>query len=459
MKKVGKALFNVLEKVLLIGFGVQIILGFCWMVMNFPEVPEFGETLRYLEASESIIKNGYRGILYPVLIVMTQGMERLVHIPYYCFLYLLQLVAAFGAAYRLLDAVGVKGRYRLCYGSLAMLTVPMAMQCHMAVLPDSLGASFWLLEWAYAILVLREQDSIKVGNIIKLGVCYALGVCLLPEFFFTGVLPVLAVLVREGVSLWKCSEKRAILRLVAISFFFFAGMSFVAHAGAVDQRSTGSIMASRFAWSYVLEDYEYWREEIGEYMPLEKIRSVAGYADSMDRIVAEQLVANVGEERAEELLLSMAKASFGRHTKENLKEILWDVYGYGFAPWVLREQLDGKGYEAYSGRNYEIMGMHTPRLAGIYMNYGSYLFVVGVFLAAASWLLSWNQNGGRWVEGEAVRKRMLSGNMAILLILGALGPVLYYSMQGAGMMDYKKTICVTLFWIVWVFRCTEEIEQ
>jgi len=141
MQKVSKAFVNVICKLLLIGFGVQIVLGLCWMVANMGRVQQFGETARYLEASKSFIGSGYRGILYPLLIMLAQGMEQLVRIPYHCFLYLLQLVAGFWAAYRLLDAVGVKGKYRICYGSLAMLTVPMAMQTNRVEKPTVTGPS------------------------------------------------------------------------------------------------------------------------------------------------------------------------------------------------------------------------------------------------------------------------------------------------------------------------------
>lgn len=459
MQKVSKALANVFCKLLLIGFGVQIVLGLCWMVANMGQVQQFGDTAHYLEASKTFIGNGYRGILYPLLIMLAQGMEQLVRIPYHCFLYLLQLTMGFFAAWHLLDAVGVKEKYRLCYGSLVMLTVPMAMQCHLAVLPDSLGASFWLLEWAHAIRILRGKDCIKVVNVIKLCTYYVLGVCLLPEFLITGALSVLAVLVRGGVCCWKSGEKRHLLRLVAIGFFFFGGVSIVATAGGGERRSAGSIIASRFAWSYTIEDYGFWREEIWEYIPRESVNSLASYADSIDRIVEKELIANVGEERAEELLLSMAEVSFRRHTKENLVEILWDVYGYGFAPWVLQEQLAGKGYEAYSGRNYEIMRMHTPGLAGYYMNYGCFFFVAGVLLATLLQLLKWLQNVSLSREGRTIDRKNVGKNTTVLLVIGAMVPVLYYSMQGAGMMDYKRTVGVTLLWVVWILKSKEENEQ
>jgi len=439
MQKVCKALVNVSCKVLFIGFGVQIVLGLCWLVTNMGEVPLFGETTRYLEASKSFIENGYRGILYPLLIMLAQGMEQLVRIPYHCFLYLLQLGVAFYAAFLLLQAVGVRGKWRLCYGSLAMVTVPMALQCHMAVLPDSLSASFWMLEWAYAIVCLGKQKDTSVSLIIKLCVVYLLGVALLPEFWFLGALPVLAVMVRKGVELWKNGKKRHILRLVAVGYFFMCGVIFVANVGAVERRSTGSVMASRFAWSHAIEDYRHWPLEVQKCISPEDVLHIAGYADNVDRVLAEKLEACVGEERAEELLLATAKASFERQTKQNAKEILWDVYGYVFAPWMLQNQLQGGGYESYSGRNYELMGMHTPRLANDYMTYGSCFFVLGLFLATGLQVAVW------WKKKDGMGKRIL-----FLVLTGCLCPVLYYSLRGAGMMDYKKTICVLLLWILWM---------
>ena len=64
-----------------------------------------------------------------------------------------------------LRACGVTGKkIFLCWGSLALLTFPCAMQSHLAVLPNSPGYSFLLLELSAVIRILRQDAVAEDGE-------------------------------------------------------------------------------------------------------------------------------------------------------------------------------------------------------------------------------------------------------------------------------------------------------
>ena len=87
----------VMGRILMIGFGVQILLGMVWMFCHIGYYQEFPDSAFLERVAGSLVCDEYTGILYPLLILLCQGITRVVPIPYFCALYALQLVAA-GAA-------------------------------------------------------------------------------------------------------------------------------------------------------------------------------------------------------------------------------------------------------------------------------------------------------------------------------------------------------------------------
>jgi len=219
----------IIGRIMLIGFSVQIVLGLIWMCGAFVNVQQFGESAFYIEASKSLLCDEYTGALYPVLLMLTRGMEELLPIPHTYMVFCLQLVVAILAGYRFLGEIGgfteklkknekksrrsvlvdvetgeknrTPEKYtavkELCgnkkiyniWGSLALLTFPMTMQCHMAILPNSLASSCFLLEMSYLVKAMRSKEGFQAADVAKACTGWLLAALLLPEYFYLGAVP------------------------------------------------------------------------------------------------------------------------------------------------------------------------------------------------------------------------------------------------------------------------------
>ena len=464
MQKAGKAFFTVAGGVLFIGFSIQIVLGLCWMVCNFPGYQQFGESALYVEISKSFICDEYEGILYPVLIWLARGIEDFFLIPYHYILYLLQLCMAFAAAYRLLRSAGVKGKAATVWGSLAMLTFPMAMQCHLAVLPDSLTSSFLLLELSFAFDMLRQGGELRSRQLIKVLAFWLLAALMQPVYLYLGAVTVIFLFLFGMAKSWKANKKKILYN--GIMILAFAGMisgvqdltQVEGYYGRVHQSLNASLM-SRCAWLYAEYGYELWPREAKEAVPWEQVVQVSYYADNVERMLAIPIEEAVGEERAEEIFGEVAQIAWEHHKSKILHDAAWDVVGYTFSPMVLQRQLTGKAYDSYSGRNYDIMRAGMPQLTEYFLNYSCWWFAAGLCVAGAvqaavigkAFYGAWRRKGSLTFHGGKV--------LSVLICLFTSGVlVLLYSLRGAGMMDYKKSIAVTLLWLLWaLLSCTRGI--
>lgn len=468
MQKALKGILALAGRVLFIGFSIQIVLGLVWMVCNFTGYQQFGETLLYEKIGQTLICDEYEGILYPVLIVMAKGMEGLFLIPYRCFLYLLQLGFAFFSAYTLLQGVGIRGSFRCIWGSLALLTFPMAMQCHLAVLPDSSVSSLLLLEIAIAVKVFRSGERLSFGAFARALACFAAMALLLPDFLPVGALPVLFLFLYGVVSALK-EDKKRIFSYVVLLFAFagiLGGVNTLTRVEGYYGRTHKSVQAaivSRCAWLYIGYNYESLPEEVRDCLTVGDALRVTCYAGNVEQVLGRSLEAAVGVERTKELFLELAGLAWGNEKKTILHSTAWDVVGYTFSPMVVQRQFDGKAYDSYTGRNYDIMREKTPQLTKYYMDYGCWWFATGLVVTAVVRLVSAVRYAAqRLLRKSDVGSRAGAGGRAdtgdkagavwcVVLCLSTAGTlIMIYALRGAGMMDYKKSVAVTLLWMLWM---------
>jgi len=448
MQKAGKLFLAITGRVLILGFGIWIVMGIGWMVRNFPYLQGFGETALYEEISKTFICDEYEGILYPILIWFARGIAKIFPIPYHCIMYGVQLGCGFGAGCFLLRCAGMKSKLWRIGGSLALLAFPMSMQCHLAVLPDSFVASALMLELALALRMVKGEKVFGAREFAKVSGCWVVLALLRPEYLYLGAVPVILLFCYGAGKSWK-QNKSAIL-FCGILICAFAGMivgvtSLTQTDGYYGRahKSRNLAMASRCGWPYANKDYEEWPEEIKAYFSHEEAMQIAFYADHVERMLGRTLEAQVGEVRAEKLLGEMALIGWQRHKNAILHDTAWDVVGYTFSPLVVQRQLTGKAYDSYSGRNYDVMRQQAPQLSEYYLNFGSFWFGTGLILAAFLWLVHWcGEKCSFWKPGGVL---VLFGWMVTVA-----GIVVWYSLQGAGMMDYKKSLGVILLWLVWM---------
>ena len=477
MQKAVKHLSAVTGRVLFIGFTLQIILGVCWMFCNMGTLYLFERDGGGIYSGGSIYSSGS---IYSVLLWIARGAGKLIPVPYYCIVYLVQIGAAFSSGYFFLKSTGFRSDslFWRIWGSLALLTVPMSMQCHLAVIPASLTGSCLLAEFASlwkAVKEDKDQEHREALWLARTALFWLMASLLAPEYIYLGAVPV--------IFLFLCRPGRAgrqlVYRVVILCAFtgmilgagdlIRAGESIVSESSETQsagiqsqkiqsdevqshwaqsgetqsgglQNSFAAVMFRRCVWSTLLQHWDSWPMVLRENVEGSILSSTSYYVDNQTRELFPYMEETFGRETAEEMLLEAVREAWTKAKGQIIKEFIWDILGYSCPPVVHRMFLEGRGYYSGSSRNYELMGRRTPMLTKYYVDYGCWWFGAGLILTAL---------------GEGMLFLMRPKGRRVLLCLCAccltcVVIVLWYVMQGAGMMDYKRTIVICSLWAAWM---------
>ena len=423
MKKAAEGLCILLKGVLFIGFSVQIVLGLAWMCMNFIEVQQFGQP---------------QGFLYPLLLAALGKVPQI--------LYLLQLCLAGYAGFMLLRPIlPVSRPWRIWY-VLVLMTLPMAMQCHLALLPYSFVGSLFMLELSLLREAMAGEEGLGLRALACAGGCWVGLTLLLSEYKWLGLLPLAFTLLGCLPRLCK-SFRRLVYSLLLLAAFggILVGIGSLTRGEKEHERTFWFSMASRMTWPTIWQDSDRWPQELLELLPQQVRWETSHMPDNMERTLQPVLETAVGSAKAQEYYREMAEQAFRWHKTWIVSRIGWDTLIYAVPQAVLQEQLKGRGYNSYSGRNYEIMAMEHPTLTKSYMDYSCWWFEAALgstvlFLAALK---------------AAGRKLFQRGIVRLLTVyIVPVGGILaYYVMRGAGIADYKCTLAVSAMWTVPALFC------
>ena len=378
-------------RMIFIGFSIQIILGLVWAGCNFFWVQDF--TWRNLDRSEP------ESAIYGLYSFLGHWPPAL---------YLLQLGLAFYAGYRFLDRNAAGGfsmdarrrRAFSLWGSLALLTFPFALQCHLSILPYSAMGSLFLLMLSFLLDALTPPKGRK----------------------------------RKGT--WRALAVAAACGALAAVLALEAGAD---EREAIWGRGPEAAMASRMAWPSLWNDRIYWPEELRGLLSDEEIWEVVYRPGNMESAL-ELIEERAGKEEAGKRYAELAETAWQNRRPVILRQLGWDFLGYTVTPLIFPLQMEGRSYDSYSGRNYAAMREHAPLLTRRYVEYGCWWFKCVLALAAVS-------SSVRLLEGSADWRRALAAG-GICAFAGAAWAFLY-TMRGAGLMDYRCTVAVCQLWLIW----------
>lgn len=438
-----KHLLCVLRGMLFIGVSVQIVFGIIWCVANLGQLQHFGDTRIYVDISNNFICDDYTGILYPMLIRVFRGIGDFFKVPWYVFLYILQLSGAFAAVFLLVRFVKIPVFWKLwlCMG---VVTIPAAMQCHLAVLPNSLACSLYLVMIALGLRLLKGAENGHLHIVAGMGGLWLAASMLMPEYGLFGGVLLLLFCIRKIVSVKKEGNFKAnlyTLLLVAAFGGMVVSMQTLTQKPeelGIPENSVALRMVSRFVWPNLQDYHSAWPNEVRAVISWSDAGIVSQRADGIQTVFAPMMEQALGEKEAEKVYWKLVGTAAHIRTRDIVESIVWDGACHIFSPYLLTKQLEGVGYQSYSGRNYEIMKAHAPGITKHYIAYEGWWFVTGIVVAALISIITINDK----------RKSLLAGKG--LLIVSALVMVIYYTMQGAGIMDYKQTIYVTVLWTLWM---------
>lgn len=430
----------ILKRILFIGISIQTLFGFVWICCNFSNIPQFGESIFYMQLGRTLYCDEYTGILYPFFLWIVRNNHYVV--------YTIQLAAAYITADIFLKVfVQVKMGQRI-WACLAFLTMPIVIQCHMAVLPCSFAGSLFLLELTLLIKAVRDPEERSLRRLAGLSLCWLLLSLLLTEYIYLGAVPVVLFYLC-CFSEWKKQRRRRAYGLLLIAVFI--GMICSINSLTQTQGAYGKLkktplmtLTQRIAWASLLSDQERWQDEIDYYARAYTVEQSSLYADAMDEFFFPQVEHAVEEQiisasQAQECYVMLVNFAWDLHYSVILRQMAWDVLGYGASPTILQAFLAGKGYDSYNGRNYEIFLEHTPKLSKLYMDYGSWWFTVMLIIALALHILL--------LPCSTFEKKKETAKWLFCCLFTVGIMILWYTMRGAGMLDYKNTILIDELWV------------
>lgn len=426
MRKAARGLCALLRGMFFVGFSVQIVLGMAWMCSNFTKSQQFGHP---------------EGFLYPLFLDVLGRVPQV--------LYFLQLGLACFAGYELLRPALPAGKFRRVWYVLAFVTVPSAMQCHLALLPCSFVASLLVLEFVCLRSALGGKREGCLWALAGAGGCWAGLAMLLPEYGWLGLpLPALAFLVQ--LPRLAGSPRRLVngILLLAACGGIVAGSLHLANTEGKADRTFWFSMASRMAWPTIWQDYGQWPEELRKQIPAETVWETGYAPGNMEQILQPAIEAAVGKEKAQEYYRTIAEIAFRQRKSRIVRQIGGDALVYAAPLAVLQKQLQGVGYNTCSGRNYEIMGIEHPVLTKYYMGYGCWWFLAAL-AGAVLFLAALKLAGARLLDRKALA--LWAG---YLVSAGVI--LVFYVMRGSGMADYKRTLAVAAVWTAVALFCMGE---
>lgn len=435
MGRLGENIRGVLKAVLVCGMSIQILLGAAWFIKNIGGMQTFQESVELLRGGGTGA-GLYSGVLYRGLVCLLSS--------HLWILYGMQLAAAFSAGYGLMVCFTGKNEQLLrLLGALTLLTIPQALQCHLAVLPWSLGTSLLVGETALwrRICTGNSAPDDKSGKAGRTEVCLTFGM-LAGWLLLILILPVYAcfVLPLFIAALWhvgraKAGAERLICVLAALAVIFSSVTVNWGFDPAQWNRRLAAGALSRVGWPYFQEIYDDIPEPLHDDIGLVTAREISAYADGVERTLIPKLEQLYGPKKSTAALWELAGICLKANLRTDVKNVVWDLAAYHATPPVLAMQLQGRAYDAYSGINYQQMKNRAPLLTRVFVTYGSRWWWIMLILAAVIWV--GNRPRGR-------RRIFLRCSLPVLI--GAEWMIWSCVLGGSGVMDYKKTLWVIILW-------------
>ncbi len=449
MKDMLKRLRLSISGALILGFLTQIGIGFVWMILNFGRLQSFEETL-YLTAMSKTPLSGdeYLGFLYPLVLSLLQFIAGLIKvIPYYCIVYALQIVFSLWAGYFMIcGMMGRKGFYPV-FGSFCITFFPFVLQSAMAVTTHSVLSSLFMLQVGMLAHIMRKKGTDIVKDMILMSMIFGLQVLIKPEFILIGILPLLFVAVRNFL-MGLGDMKNAVVGLSVITVtvaVLIAVMGITTGDNTLDRprRSAAASIMSRTIWPDFTDVYLQGVDATVKYMSYNEFDYVDEYADNVFNSFQRTIDRSFSPSDADRMYFDLASYGMGFRAKEVIHDSVWDVISYVISPVVTLRQLDGKVYDSYVGNNYSLFRENTPKFSKIYFRFGCMWFSAAFLLAAIQFAIR---------ERSERTKELIQFIITIVAWSALL--VVFLTLRGAGMMDYKETICLTSLWISWIINAT-----
>ncbi len=442
--KVNEDIRSIVRWLFVVLMSIQIVLGLGWIFFNMDHLPQFHETELVLKASENLVIDEYMGILYPLLIKIAGWIGQILPVPYYSMIYVVQLFAAgYAAVYFLRRSGWIRERIKFSNIMLILsvgyfLTFPLLLQMHMAVLPYSLASSAAVILICDGFHYLRCPEEVCGTVLIRLCVLWLLTILLLPEYSILSGVFVIGIMlgVMQKNKKWRMRILVSILCTVLSVGVIENTTQTPASMGRI-QKSVSAAMMQRFVWPNLVSYSYFWPEEVGETFTFEELTDVARYSEGLIYKFGYIMDEKYGRNAAGDMYFEMALAALNLDTKRIVGEIGTDLLAYLCPPISFRIQQESNS-SALLSWNYGRLQEEAPLLTKYYVNLSFAGWNIMCILSLLLILL------------KSKKFRISYGEM--VLGVSAVVMAVWYTMQGAGMQDYKKVMLLSLLWMLPVIR-------
>jgi len=308
---------------------------------------------------------------------------------YDAFIYVVQLLCAFLAYYAFLMVIrrGKDAKWLCAFGALALLTIPSVLQCHLSLLPYSVMSTTLVVWFTLVVWWLREKRAkykMVIGVILSIVVMHV--VCMMP--------------VRTGVETAISGDEPVLVSLV-----------------------------SRVAWPFLQADYYNMPQEIKNWVDSDIVVSATVHGDGVASVLYPTIVERYGEDAAKQACMDVIGYELGFNTRKIVEYVAQDFVLYHVPAIANYLHLEGYGYGSMASRNYACFSMYSPMIANWYVTYWAVSFVLFAVATVITWLLE---------------ERKILWHYVIMFGVPIEYAIVLLTMQGAGLMDYKKVLFVTL---------------
>lgn len=478
MQKAGNMIRQYIVRLLLLLTGGQIVLGLLWLCANMGGYQAFRESAEVIDAARTWKLDEYVGILYPVVVRCVQMIGGWFHFSFLYLLYAIQLSAAFlGGAWMLYWLMGEKAsdnRFprkarwlngKTIYGSLYLLTIPMLLQCHMAVLPQSVALTLLYLLTGQSLKLMRRREK---GGLLTdwamLGILWTAAALTLPEYAWIGsIFPLACLTGRVWEAFVKRREmvqnaaayRRGIVAALLVLIVGAAGIWGIQKA-AIEPGSRGKMVKTlgaaamrRIVWPNFGKDSYFWIEPVWQVFDEKELSGISLNPESVIDTFGPVMENAYGVDRANEIYWNMAGNTFRVRTKEIAADIGLDYLAYSCPQISLLRNLEGEGV-TLAGWNYGRMNEKSPVLTNYYMDYSLAGFAAAMVLVLAAAVIRFagilrKKAGG--IAAEDVKT-------AALCIVVCQVLTVWYTLSAGGMQDYRNVLYCSAIWAVPILVCT-----
>jgi len=463
-----------LGRLLFIGFSVQIVFGIIWIVKNIDYVQMIEGASYNLTLSSLLKGDGDTGILYPSIILLSRALGQITFIPWYSYVYIFQIVLGIASVYFLLKETRIFGGKprRYIWGSLVILTFPLVLQVHMALLVNSIVLSLFVFQCATLIRAWKVIDEKKtsvidyVYSISGVALFWLLLSLTQWAYFFIGAVPVFAVLLVTIVSVFKKSssgrnkeksitggkEARKTILLVLVTSMIFLGLII-----GLDRLTTDNSISQRaeFNWEMKLFERMAWKSRfcrMGTWM--DEFKSVVGNEvlintsqnpENIKLVLEPELINALGEEKTLELVRLTNEVVWNYDRNELLHDLLVDTAGYVMPPIMTDLLLEKNNYVSFTARNYDAFKRNEPMISKYYIDYSLLWFEASLVIGAVILLFGFI---GKMIK---VEKSIVGAFVIIAITCSVI--VVRNVMLGNSMYDYKQAGSAAIFWFMAIFIC------